>query len=151
MKKIRYLVVLLLLLVLPGFFWFNSRYKPGSNSTLVIANKTLQVEIARTEAQRELGLSDKESLCTNCGMLFVFDQPGFHGFWMKRMHFDIDMIWINGNKIVDITHNAKKPTPEELESPKTIYSPKVAADKVLEVNAGWCEENGVSVGEELEF
>lgn len=148
MKKYALIVSLLLAVFCFGWF-FTRRFSPSAGNTVTISGKTLQVEIARTDAQREQGLSDRQFLCENCGMLFIFDSPGFQGFWMKRMHFDIDMIWINGNKIVDITHSAKKPEASEFDSPKTIYTSKVPADKILEVNAGWAEKNGVKVGDEI--
>jgi len=99
------------------------------------------------EAQREKGLSDRKSLCSGCGMLFVFDQPAVYPFWMRRMNFDIDILWIAGERIIDITYDAKKPSKEEFETPKTIYQSKFPVDKVLEVNAGWVEKNRVKIGD----
>ena len=41
------------------------------------------------------------------GMLFVFNSPGQYSFWMKDMHFPLDMVWIDSDKIVaDISRNA---------------------------------------------
>jgi uncharacterized membrane protein (UPF0127 family) len=149
MQKSLLIALAAVTIVIVSFWWLKKPSKPLEGRTLVLAGKTLQVEIAQTESAREQGLSDRQSLCENCGMLFIFDSPSFQGFWMKRMHFDIDMIWINGNKIVDITHSAKKPEASEFDSPKTIYTSKVPADKILEVNAGWAEKNGVKVGDEI--
>jgi uncharacterized membrane protein (UPF0127 family) len=150
MKKSLLIALAAVTIVIVSFWWLKKPSNPVKDKTLVLAGKTLQVEIAQTESEREQGLSDRSSLCENCGMLFILGSPGFHGFWMKRMHFDIDMIWINGNKIVDITHSAKKPEASEFDSPKIIYTSRVPADKILEVNAGWCERHGVKIGDEID-
>ncbi|MGI5826381.1 MAG: DUF192 domain-containing protein [Patescibacteria group bacterium] len=149
MKKPLLIALAAVTIVIVNFWWLKKPSKTVEDRTLVLAGKTLQVEIAQTESEREQGLSDRPSLCESCGMLFIFDSPGFQSFWMRRMHFDIDMIWINGNKIVDITPSAKKPEASEFDSPKIIYTSKVPADKILEVNAGWTEKNGVKVGDEI--
>lgn len=119
--------------------------------TLTVNGQKVQVEIMDTEAKKEKGLSDRQSLCADCGLLFVYDTPGVYAFWMRRMHFDIDIIWILGDKVVDITFGAKKPPAEEFEAPKTFYRPLVAVDKVLEVNAGWAREKRIKVGEVVKY
>lgn len=114
-----------------------------------VGEKVVQVEIMQTEAEREKGLSGRPSLCQNCGLLFLFDSPNYYPFWMKEMYFDIDMIWIANDKVVEITDNAKAPPPEEFESPRQTYTSQVPADKVLEVNAGWAKKNGIKIGDEV--
>lgn len=111
-----------------------------------VGGKKLQVEIAGTEAEKAQGLSDRKNLCSNCGMLFIYDQKGIYPFWMRRMHFDIDIIWVNEGKVVDITFGAKVPPKEELEAPKTTYQSKVPVKMVLEVNSGWTKKNNVQIG-----
>lgn len=116
---------------------------------ILVGEKMVSVEIAKTPQEREQGLSDRETLCSNCGMLFIFDQPDIYPFWMRRMNFDIDILWIAGDRVVDITLSAKKPSVEDFESPKEFYSSKMPIDKVLEVNAGWVEKNGIKVGDKV--
>lgn len=109
------------------------------------------VEIAKTDKEREKGLSDRKSLCQDCGMLFIFDQPGNYTFWMKGMNFDVDILWISGDQVVDITYGAKAPAKEDSTAPKTVYQSRVPADKVLEVNSGWVEKNKIFVGDKIEY
>ena len=91
-------------------------------------------------------MSNREKLPANAGMLFVFDQPDYHSFWMKDMLFAIDIIWIDENKkIVDITHNA------EPESYPKIFQPSSPAQYVLEVNSFWAAEHGIVIGDVLNF
>lgn len=111
-------------------------------SPLKIGNRTILVEIVKTEPARAKGLSGRKALPENSGMLFVFDQPDFYHFWMKEMNFPIDIIWLDENKnIVDITANLATST-----YPKTVTS-RLPAKYVLELNAGWANKNGLKIGD----
>jgi len=116
-----------------------------------VGGSSILVEFARTPEEREQGLSGRKSLCWNCGLIFIFDQPGIYSFWMRRMYFDIDILWISGEEVVEITFGAKKPLKEDFEYPKERYFNRVPADKVLEVNAGWVEKNGIRVGDRVSY
>ncbi|MBU2577549.1 DUF192 domain-containing protein [Patescibacteria group bacterium] len=142
MRKL--LIIGLLLLILALVFF---RAKPEEKKYISINGKKIEVDIADTVALRQQGLSERKNLCPDCGMLFLFSEPGPHSFWMRKMYFDIDIIWIKGEKIVDITKNVPKPAPEEFEWPKTTYTNKEPADKVIEVNSGWCDANGIEIGD----
>ena len=63
------------------------------------------------------------------------------------MYFDIDILWIIDDRVVDITFAAKAPPKEEFVAPKTVYQSKFPVNKVLEVNAGWVEKNGIKTGD----
>ena len=56
------------------------------------------------------------------------------------MKFPIDIIYINGDKIVSIFENAK--APKSKNENLFIYQPKVPADKVFEINAGLSKQYG---------
>jgi hypothetical protein len=107
----------------------------------------IKVEIADDERERARGLSGRDSLDENAGMLFVFDQPGFYGFWMKEMKFSLDFIWISGDKTVDLTENVLPPQ-SDLEDLQKYFS-RDPADKVLEVNAGWIKKHNIKIGDEF--
>jgi len=63
------------------------------------------------------------------------------------MYFDIDIVWIDEGRVVDITYGAKRPSVAEFNAPKEIYQPQMPVDRVLEVNAGWAKEKGIKVGD----
>jgi len=106
------------------------------------------VEIAATKEKQEQGLSGKQFLAANSGMLFIFNAPDFYEFWMKGMLFPLDFVWINGNKIVDLTENVPRPING---GPVKIIKPKTKADKVLEINAGAINANGIKMGDDVEI
>jgi len=117
-------------------------------SQVKINGKKIKAEVADTFAERTKGLSDREKLGKNEGMIFIFEESGIYPFWMNAMKFSIDIIWVNDNKIVDIVKSA--PTPES-SGQIANYEPKVAADIVIEVNAGFCDKNNVKIGDDIQI
>lgn len=108
----------------------------------------LDLEIADTEPARQLGLGGRDSLGENEGMLFVFPTYGQHGFWMKGMRIPIDIIWIDGETVVDVvTLSPPYPT---LPIPPS-HTPKAEADLVLELAAGRAAELGIKEGVKVTF
>jgi len=113
---------------------------------LSIGGTRIHLEIADEPSEREHGLSGRESLGEDEGLLFIFDEPGIYPFWMKEMRFPIDIIWIDQNwTVVDITKNA---TPESF--PQT-FSSKKPARYALEVNSGFVHQAAVAIGDEVVF
>ncbi|MEX0934268.1 MAG: DUF192 domain-containing protein [Candidatus Saccharimonadales bacterium] len=107
---------------------------------------TVEVEVADTAESRSQGLSGRESLLDEEGMLFVFDQPGIYGFHMLDMNFAIDIIWIDSDlKVVDITYNLSP------ESYPEIVTPVEPVSYVLEVNAGFVNQYDISIGDSLKL
>lgn len=110
-----------------------------------VGTSTLILDLATTSAARSQGLSGRASLGSNAGMLFVFEEPGLYGFWMKEMKFSLDLIWLDSKgKVVDITTNLRPQT-----YPKAFY-PVSPVKYVIEVNAGWTKINNLEVGDTLE-
>ncbi|MBT4277920.1 DUF192 domain-containing protein [Candidatus Falkowbacteria bacterium] len=117
------------------------------NTELKIGDKIISIETVDTFSGRRQGLSGRDSLCQDCGLFFVFDEKDTHIFWMKDMKFPIDIIWIDDNTVVEIAKNAEIPSNGNIPS----YTPSKKANKVLEVNAGFCEKYGIKVGETVKI
>jgi len=116
-----------------------------------INNTEIQVEIADTPEKRTKGLSGRNSLDQNKGMLFVFPKGSNATFWMKDMKFDLDIIWIRDSKIVKIDKNVKAPKAGTPDNKLTLYKSKQPIDYVLEVNSGFIEKNNIEVGQIVSF
>ena len=116
-------------------------------SLIIPANgKSLQLEIADTEAARGLGLSGRESLPENEAMFFIFDKPDFWGIWMKDMNFPIDILWLDGN--YSVTDIVKSAAPDSY--PEVFY-PKTVSKYVVEMNAGEADRLGIKIGGNLKL
>ena len=111
---------------------------------IAITGQELEVEVARTPQEQSRGLSGKESLADNAGMLFVYGQPTTPAFWMPDMNFALDIIWIDESGV--IIGIAEKVAPE---SYPELFSPPAPVQYVLEVNAGWSAAHGVTAGDDV--
>lgn len=120
--------------------------KSGDIKIVKIAGQEIKVELSITREAQQQGLSGREKLAENTGMLFVFENPGIYHFWMKDMNFPIDMIWIDEQqKVIYIKKNV---TP--LSFPESFGSDK-NAKYVLEVKAGFSDKNNLQEGDSVEF
>jgi uncharacterized membrane protein (UPF0127 family) len=103
------------------------------------------VEVADTPAKRELGLQFRRQLDEDGGMIFLFPSESELSFWMKNTPVSLDIIFINaGRKIVGI---APRTIPFSTDS-LSVQSP---SRFVLEVNGGFAERHGVTVGDAVRF
>jgi hypothetical protein len=127
--------------------WYYLRHPIGEKA--VINGHAIRLELAVTEAEKEKGLGYRDSLATGSGMLFVYDHPDRYGFWMKGMRFPLDFIWINGNRVADLSQNIPQPVNDAVQ-PASL-APAVPADKVLEVNAGVVQSLGIRTGDLVQF
>ena len=117
----------------------------NSVSQVEINDQKISVEVVKDLESQVKGLSGRKSLPQNAGMLFVYNEKDFRTFWMRDMEFAIDIIWIDGEKIVEITENLPVPTDENIPS----YTSKAKVDKALEVNAGFVKGNSIEVGNDV--
>lgn len=145
MKKYIKILVLILFLAIgvSAFFGFSKDEKVFDK--IEINDVEFYVEVVVNELNRARGLGGRDGLCEKCGMVFVFDEVGRHGFWMKNMRFDIDILWIRDGEIVHIEKSVSH------EMPEVIYNPDVESDMVLELDAGVVDEFGIEVGDKLTF
>lgn len=144
--KITFVVVLFLLLYLFGLSYkvHAPEKKSESEKIIQLGQRKMVIELADNEAKIIQGLSGRTSLAKDHGMLFVMNKKDKYVFWMKEMRFPLDFIWIDGQKVVDITENV--PYPKEGQ-PIAQVAPKTWSDKVLEVNAGMASSSGVKIGD----
>lgn len=105
-----------------------------------------KVALAMTPREWEHGLSGKTALAPDEGMLFLFPEDTMRSFWMKDMHFPIDIIWIDGDwTIVGIQKHA---TPE---SYPTIYPSPMPVRRVLEVPSQSYDLQTFRLGDTVKF
>jgi len=113
------------------------------STKVIIGNQTFRVMVAKTDKEKQIGLSNKKQIAKDQGMLFIFDNSDLYSFWMKNMEFPIDIIYINGNKVTTVISNAKVPSSN---TNLMIYQPEDKSDKVLEISAGLSNKYNIKKG-----
>ncbi len=95
--------------------------------------REIKAEIAADKAK---GLQDREHLCADCGMIFIFDKSGMYSFWMKDTLIPLTLIWIDDKgSVVHIVRDAKPC--EYTDDPYMqceLYYPARPSRYVLEIN-----------------
>jgi len=106
---------------------------------------TVTVELAATPARQTRGLMFRRRLAPMHGMLFLFADDSDRAFWMKNTPLSLDIVFIDAHRrIVGISAHTVPYSERELRAGKP-------SRYVLEVEAGFCEREGVGVGDRLEF
>jgi uncharacterized protein len=105
----------------------------------------LRVEIADTEAAREVGLMGRKHLAADAGMAFLFDGPTLQSFWMKDtlLHLSI-AFWGPGGGIVDMLDMAPCRT-----SVCPLYQPRREYVGAVEANRGAFARAGIRTGDRV--
>lgn len=142
-------LILALFLILVVVFAVILLLNPGYKKTDVCFNapkgnpeaRCIIADIADKPDTQAKGLTIKESLKEDEGMLFVFPKADKLSFWMKDMKFPIDIIWVNESyAIVDISRNL----PPCMKSNCPIYEPKNNSMYVIEVQANFTERYNIT-------
>lgn len=121
--------------------WFSLQ---SNTPELTVNNKKYVLEIKDTDAERQQGLSGRESFPSANVMLFSFDTNTQRCFWMKNMKFDIDIVWLDERKQVVAVEHSVSPS----SYPKSYcHDSKYVAEFV----AGTAKVNGISRGTQFDF
>ncbi|MBI2036305.1 DUF192 domain-containing protein [Candidatus Microgenomates bacterium] len=142
--------LLIILIIIIAFIKVIASNKP-KQTTVTIRNQTFLLEVADNDNRRAKGLSKRDSINNQEGMLFIFDTAGFYSFWMKEMKFPIDILFIKDNKIVTIYQSVPNPKNGTALTDLPLYKPREAANYVLEINAGLSQKYGFEEGDMAEI
>ena len=128
MKLIRTVLLLCLAFVLPS--------AGAGTITLNIGRQTIYAEVVDTPQSRERGLMQRDHLCANCGMLFVFENPGRPSFWMKDTTLPLAIAFIAADgTIINIEEMQPDTTGSHVAQNDALYA--------LEMNRNWFAKNGI--------
>jgi uncharacterized membrane protein (UPF0127 family) len=117
--------------------------------SISIGDKILNVELATTPNEWQAGLSNRPSLDSNAGMLFIFPVSEMRNFWMKDTLIPLDIIWVNNNTVIGIDRMFPEPTSPEFDL-KRYYSPS-ESNAVIEVNSNWTINNNIKIGDIVSY
>jgi uncharacterized membrane protein (UPF0127 family) len=102
----------------------------------------LKVEVAASDPERSQGLMYREKLGADDGMLFVFEEPGYHAMWMKNTLIPLSVAFVDGEgRILNIL---------DME-PRTLDTHMAAgpARYAIETNKGWFARNKIKAGDKV--
>lgn len=115
-----------------------------------INEKIFEFELVNSNASRTLGLSNRDAIGSD-GMLFVFNKKASQSIWMKDMNFNLDLIWLSDGEIIGFNLAVPKPEPDQNLSELPIYQPVLAANAVLETQAGFVKQHALEIGDSFAF
>jgi uncharacterized membrane protein (UPF0127 family) len=118
-----------------------------------ISSIPITVEVADNMYDRTRGLSERESLAPDAGMFFVYPDYQERVFWMGKMRFPIDIIWLKDKVVVGFYENLPPPPPilnlNDEDIPKA--TSVVPVNGVLEFNAGFIKQNQIKIGDTFQL
>lgn len=106
----------------------------------------ISVEIASDEAQRELGLMYRTQLGEKQGMLFVYPDQAIRQVWMKNTLLSLDVLFLSDDGHIISILTKLEPC---VNDPCSIYDSQKAAMYMLELNAGFVDNNQIKTGQQL--
>jgi len=107
-----------------------------------VAGHALKVEVAATIEQRMKGLMFREKLGANDGMLFVFDEPGYHAMWMKNTPLPLSVAFVDGaGAILNILDMEPHTLDQHAAAGPAVYA--------IETNKGWFARRGIKAGDKV--
>lgn len=111
---------------------------------------TVTLEVADSREERSRGLMFRESLPTNHGMVFVYDEAAPRNFWMKNTPLPLDIIFVAPNgTVLNVGHASPQPNASEDQLER--YHSDGDAMYVVELERGFANRTGVGPGTELAF
>jgi len=113
----------------------------------------IDLELARTPQEHELGLMYREVLPPDSGMLFIYTFESHEAYWMYHTLLPLSIAFIDrSGSIVDILDMPRLSNPDDVqEAGRTVYPSAAPYWYALEVNQGWFVQHGVGIGQQITF
>ena len=139
---------ILFLFLFASFTGCNNSVPDEDNTwNIEVGEQVIQVEIADSPEEWEMGLSYRDTLAVDHGMLFIFPNESRRVFWMKGCNFDIDLAYIESDgTISEIITMEKEPLDTPPESLTTYPSQSTTIKYALEMIGGWFDEHEITAG-----
>jgi uncharacterized protein len=109
------------------------------------AIRTIDIEKADNDMERQFGMMYRKSMPDTEGMLFLFDKAGPQSFWMRNTYISLDIMFVDAeNRILNIHHNTRPQSDNSLPSTGD-------AQFVVEVPGGFSDKYGVKPGDKIQW
>ena len=107
-------------------------------------SKSLEVEVANSDAKRRQGLMYRNNLATNQGMLFLWPESNKKCMWMKNTPLPLSVAYLSNDGVIQEIYDM---VPFSEDSVCSQMNTRIA----LEVHAGWFKKNEIAVGDKIDF
>lgn len=140
----------MIMLAAAGTAWLSTTgaCRNFSAATLATPTTNINIAIAERHIDQARGLGGCKSLPNKTGMYFPYSTKQSPTFWMKGMRMSIDIVWLEGGKVVKVDASLPPPT-GQLDQDLTRYPAPRPIDGVLEVAAGKAQEYGLTPGAQV--
>jgi len=102
----------------------------------------LKVEVAASDPERSQGLMYREKLGKDDGMLFIFDEPGYHSMWMKHTLIPLSVAFLDADgRILNILDMEPRTLDTHIAAGPARYA--------IETNKGWFGEKRIKAGDRV--
>lgn len=113
-----------------------------SRTDLTAGMFRIDVQLAQTPQQREIGLMFRQEMPQQEGMLFVFGTPGVQCFWMRNTLLPLTAAFVaDDGTIVNLADMKPQSDDSHCSARPVRY--------VLEMNQGWFAKRGIKAGAKL--
>jgi hypothetical protein len=114
-------------------------------TTIFIKGYSLTAELATTPVARACGLSHRDELPKNHGMLFIYSDSRPISFWMKDTKIPLSIAFLDDSGQI---FSIQDMTPGQTD--RTYHSPRPAR-YAIEVNQGWFSRHRIDAGDAVEM
>lgn len=127
------------------YYTFTKEGELTFTDSLGILKAKIDLEIADTEYERQLGLMNRKEMKETEGMLFVFPRQDYQSFWMRNTLISLDIMFVNDQKKIVTIHKNTKILSE------TSYPSSAPSIYVVETLAGFADRHNIQVGDRIDW
>lgn len=146
--------VVVILLVASYFLFFKRSNEPQfvKEGELTFLSKDtrqqlakLEIEAAITPTECTQGMMYRKHMDEDKGMIFLFEQPEIHSFWMKNTLIPLDIAFVDGKGQIDTIYRNAVPLDT------TLLPSRRKIQFVVETNGGYSIRHGIKEGDLIEY
>jgi uncharacterized membrane protein (UPF0127 family) len=146
-KKIKSWHIVFLLILGISFIGMKIWQRHWPEAVVSLKDTELYVLVAKTPKPLYQGLGGREYLVSMM-LCYIFGSKAKQGIVMRNMKFPIDIVWFDDGVVVDLVSNVK-PEFDVPEEKLMVYYPRVEANAVLELPAGWALRHNLKIGDKI--
>ena len=121
----------------------------AGGGTVAVKGHRFTAEIAATPREQQKGLMYRQSLAKDRCMIFIYDEDGYHGIWMKNCLISLDVVWIaSDGTVAEMAENVPPCSPMRGDDCPT-YGGTVPARHFIEFAVGTIKSIGLKKGDRL--